>query len=104
MAGATIPVFGLVLPGGQPEWATRAAEAWPSLIAVPLWTGSPGPDVIVRPIAVESARWGLGQWVIACWAIGTVAFLARLARDVARLAMLVGPAVPLRDRACLETC
>jgi len=104
LTAAALPVFGVVLPVWQLEWATRAADAWPALIAMPLWTGSQGPDVILRPTGVEPAAWGIVQWATVCWAVGAVAFLARLGRDVARLVALVRPAAALRDRACLETC
>jgi TonB family protein len=104
LAAATMPVFAVVVPGWQPEWATRAIDAWPSLIAMPLLTGSQGADVIVRPIAVESTAWSIVQWATVCWAVGAVAFLARLGRDVARLVALVRSAAALRDRACLDMC
>jgi len=104
LTAAAMPALGLVLPVWQLEWATRAAEAWPALIAMPLWTGSQGPDVILRPTSVEPAAWGIVQWAMLCWAVGAVAFLARLGCDVARLVALARPAAVLRDPACLEAC
>jgi TonB family protein len=104
LTAAAMPVFGLLLPVWQLEWATRAADAWPAIIAMPLWTGSQGPDVILRPTAVEPAAWGIVQWAALCWAVGAAVFLGRLGRDVARLVALVRPAVALRDQACLEMC
>ena len=104
LTAATVPVFGLVLPVWQPEWATRVVDAWPSLTAMSPWTSAHDPDVILHPTAVESTAWGLVQWASACWAVGAVACLARLGRDVARLVTLVRPAAAMRDRACLDTC
>jgi TonB family protein len=104
LTAATMPVFALVLPVWQLEWATRAADAWPALVAMPLWTGSEGPEVILRPTSVEATHWGMVQWGALLWAVGAVAFLARLGRDVARLVALVRPAAALRDLACLEMC
>ena len=104
LTAATMPLFTLVLPVWQLEWATRAADAWPALVAMPLWTGSEGPEVILRPTSIEPTHWGIVQWGTLLWAVGAVAFLARLGRDAARLIALVRPAVALRDRACLETC
>ena len=104
LVAAALPLLGLVVPMWQLEWATRAADAWPALITMPLWAGSDGPEVILRPTSVEPTDWGIAQWAALLWAVGALAFLARLGRDVARLVALVRPAEALRDRACLEMC
>jgi len=104
LTAASMPLFTLMLPVWQLEWATRAADAWPALVAMPFWTGSEGADVILRPTAVEQPHWGIVQWGALLWAVGAVAFLARLGRDVARLVSLVRPAAALRDRTCVEMC
>ena len=104
LTAASMPVFTLLLPVWQLEWATRAADAWPALVAMPLWTGSEGPEVILRPTSIEPTHWGIVQWGTLVWAVGAVAFLARLGRDVARLVALVRPAAALHDRTCVEMC
>jgi TonB family protein len=104
LTAATMPVFTVVLPVWHLEWATRAADAWPAFVSMPVWAGSDGPEVILRPTSIEPTHWGIVQWGVLVWAAGAVAFLARLGRDVARLVALVRPAVALRDRRCLEIC
>jgi len=88
-----LPLLGSVLPSWQPEWASGLADAWPgSLAQWRSWTDDSTGDVTVRVTAVESIPSTLSVWTIRVWALGAIAMLLLLARDVARLLRLAGDA------------
>jgi len=102
---ATLPLLGLLLPRWEPEWAARLGDSLPPALAVwTSWAPPQGADVIVRATGVEAASWDAARWLMPVWLTGTCVALLLLARDVARLVLLVRDADPLVDGRCTALC
>ena len=93
---AALPVLAWLMPSWEPDWARRAADAWPAAFETTPAIANAG-DIVVRATGIESGAWTLAAVVPLLWAMGSLITILALAVQAVTLKRLTSSARLVSD-------
>jgi TonB family protein len=88
---AALPVLAWLMPSWEPDWARRAADAWPAAFETTPAIVNAG-DIVVRATGIESGAWTLAAVVPLLWAMGSLVTILALGVQAVKLKRLTSSA------------
>lgn len=87
VTAAALPLLAWLMPSWEPDWARRAADAWPAAFETTPAIANAG-DIVVRATGIESGAWTLAAVVPLLWAMGSLVTILALGVQAVKLKRL----------------